>query len=530
MASYSIPTVICEGGQDNAHCSDGTGYADIKNMRLSHSTSNANNGVIYCDIRMAFYGDAVPFSTRNIGWWGQCIDDFGSHEIGQYINTMVHGQPYSFDRIWSNEWFNISSSTTKVTFKGYFTFNKAAANWNYISFDEALPNTLRITYPQGLSGNFPTSITGNISGSITAWGLGSPTPMRGTPTSYPYAKSWNWSVELLDEYGSVVARKLYNTGETKSCSFGAGDSGWYTANALAGSASANATPYEMQAGKKYRFRITVSNDYNRTSSTTSGWYYAAPPEPTVTITSIIYNPTLKKSEMCFDWSLAKSGLTPEILTYEATLPDGTVVASGTIKTITNGAADSGTKCGIQVPTGDEITLTVKNVAGTAPNQMTSTGTAKEFSPVANAAFLGFDWDELRRICTIRAEAPGAANCRIEAGYQANVFDVGDKLTSGEIGELVVKDLDHGSGQILYLQATPESSSGHKYENEIAKISIPIPNPILGVYTPKCGSPGKQQYIVDIVERKKNCTLTPKWQNGDRVVKIGACGGKKMLLE
>lgn len=391
-----------------------------------------------------------------------------------------------------------------------------------------LPDNLRVLPPVGLSVSWPTMITGSASASISRW---SNNPnIGGTPTSYPGHSYWTFAIDLLDENGNYLAHKTFNNNEAKSCSFGSLNSGWYTASALSGTSGAAGSAYNIEAGKKYRFRVVVQNNMNQRIESTSGVYVSSPPKPKVTITSTVYDPSTKKVNLCFNWSVGASALTPEVITYNATLPDGTSVASGTLKTISNGAASSGSKC-IVVPTGDLIKVTVTNTAGTSPNQMTATGSASAYAPVANAAFLGFDWDELRRTCTIRAEAPGAANCRIEAGYQANNFDIGNKLTAGEIGELVVKDLNHGSGQILYLQATPESSNGHKYVDEIAKISIPIPNPILGVYTPKCGSPGKQQYIVDIIEKKKDtCVVTPKWQNGDRVVKIGACGGEKMLLE
>lgn len=413
-----------------------------------------------------------------------------------------------------------NSATTQVGFAGKY-LNAATPNGFY-----NLPDNLRVLPPVGLSVSWPTAITGSISASITKWANN--TNIGGTPTSYPGASYWNWEIDLLDEGGNMVAHKIFNTGETKSASFGAGNSGWYTASALSGSAAANASPYTIKAGKKYKFRVYVQNNMNQRLTADSGWYISSPPKPTVTITSVVYDPSTKKSKLCFNWSLAKSSLTPEVLTYKATLPDGTVVASGNVTTISNGAAKSGTVCNVVVPTGDQIKITVTNKAGPTTNQMTATGSDTAYSPVANAAFLGFDWDELRRTCTIRAEAPGAANCRIQAGYQANTYTIGNKLTTGEIGELVVKDLNHGSGQILYLQATPESSNGHQYLNEIAKISIPIPNPILGIKTPSCEKielGAEKEYIVDIIEKKKgSTTCTPRWQNGDRIVKKGACPG------
>ena len=387
----------------------------------------------------------------------------------------------------------------------------------------SLPDSLRVLPPEGLSVTWPTTITGSVSASVSKWANNS--NIGGTPTSYGGASYWNWAIDLLDENGNYLAHKTFNTGETKSKNFGALNNGWYTASALSGSSAANGSPYTIQAGKKYKFRVIAQNNMNQRRSVDSAVFVSSPPKPTISVTSVVYDPSTKKSKMCFTWSLGKSGLTPEKLTYKVTTPNGTTVASGTIKTISDGSASSGTVCDVVVPTGEKLTLTVTNTAGPTGNTMTSSATTTAYSPVANAAFLGFDWDELRRECTIRAEAPGAANCRIQAGYAPNNYTVGNKLTSGQVGTLVVKDLNHGSGQILYLQATPESSDGYQYLNEIAKISVPIPNPILGLVTPSCEDIERgveKRYIVDFVEHKKNNTCTPRWQNGDRIVKKDEC--------
>lgn len=428
-------------------------------------------------------------------WWSQFQGGNFIHDIYGDINTLAVG----------------ASATYLGQTSGDAIYN--------------LPDSLRVLPPEGLSVTWPTTITGSVSASVSKWANNS--NIRGTPTSYGGASYWNWEIDLLDENGNYLAHKTFNTGETKSKNLGSLNSGWYTASALSGSSAANGSPYTIQAGKKYKFRVIVQNNMNQRRSANSAVFVSSPPKPTISVTSVVYDPNTKKSKMCFTWSLGASALTPEKLTYKVTTPNGTTVASGTIKTINNGAADSGTVCNVIVPTGEKLTLTVTNTAGPTGNTMTSSATTTAYSPVANAAFLGFDWDELRRECTIRAEAPGAANCRIQAGYAPNSYTIGNKLTSGQVGTLVVKDLNHGSGQILYLQATPESSDGHQYLNEIAKISVPIPNPILGLVTPSCEDIERgveKRYIVDFVEHKKNNTCTPRWQNGDRIVKKGACPG------
>lgn len=407
------------------------------------------------------------------------------------------------------------ASTSHLYFKGRYLDEDPGPDGDY-----TLPDNLRILPPVSLSVSFPTAITGNVSASISKWSNN--TNIGGTPTSYPGASYWNWAIDLLDEYGNMVAHKTFNTGETKSCSFGAANSGWYTASALSGSSAANSSSYTIQAGKKYKMRVYAQNNMNQRLTADSGWYVSSPPKPTVSITSIVYDPATKKNKMCFDWSLATSGLTPEKVTYDITLPDGTSVSSGTLKTINDGSAASETKCVTGLPTGDLLKVTVTNTAGPTGNQMSESASDSMYAPVANAAFLGFDWDELRRTVVVRAEAPGAANCRIQAGNAPNNYNLGNKLTTGEVGTITLKDLPHGDGQALYLQAVPESSNGHQYTNEIAKVTVPVPNPILGVLTPGCDSPDEQRYIVDIIEKKANCAVTPKWQTGDRVVVKAPC--------
>lgn len=511
-----------------------TAYLD--DVQWGRDTNNASQSKLWVRMNANLHYDSLvwagtgSFSSNQLWCWTNLgtnsSGDKSFSKTGSYCSGSV-GCCYCLcsgqDWWWSSyhgyydSYLYGNSSTTQVGFSGqYLGEHTGDAYYN-------LPDNLKVLPPVSLSVSFPTAITGSVSASISKWSNNS--NIGGTPTSYSGASYWNWAIDLLDESGNMVAHKIFNTGETKSCSFGSGNSGWYTASALSGSSAATSSAYTIQAGKKYKFRVYAQNNMNQRLTADSGWYVSSPPKPTVSITSVVYDPSTKKSKLCFDWSLGESGLTPETLTYKATLPDGTQVASGTIKTISDGTASSGSVCNVVVPTGDQITLTVTNTAGPSGNQMTSTGYDTAYSPVANAAFLGFDWDDVRRTCTIRAEAPGAANCRIQAGYGANNYNIGNKLTTGEIGTLDVKDLNHGSGQILYLQATPEASNGYQFTHEIAKISIPIPNPILGVLTPSCeeiDNGAEQRYIVDIVEHKTNNTCTTRWQNGDRVIKKDAC--------
>lgn len=141
---------------------------------------------------------------------------------------------------------------------------------------------------------------------------------------------------------------------------------------------------------------------------------------------------------------------------------------------------------------------------------------------ANASFTSIAWDDVRRTCTITAKATGAAKMRIAAGYARNSFTVADQTTSGDTGTLTLKDLNHGPGVYLYLYAVPLDNDGNKFAEQEILTTRPIPNPILGIKTYPCGTGQPQEYIVDIIEHKANNTCTPRWQNGDRVVKKNPC--------
>lgn len=388
-----------------------------------------------------------------------------------------------------------------------------------------LPNDLRVLPPVGFSCTFPTAPSGNITASLTKWAENP--NIGGTPTTYGGAKIWNFAANLFNEDGTFTgAGKKFNTGETLTCNLGSINSGWSTnTGVLTGSAAALAAPFTPQAGKKYYVVVCAQNNMNQEVQATSGLYTMLP-EIKIKIDSCIYDPSTKKNNLTFTYTKEQDNVTTgERLRYDIYDEDtGTYIAENVeIITVYDGRGLNDQVVVPNMPTGHKLTvyleLTVDpNLNGASVSRVGDSIQA----PVANAAFLGFEWDELRRTCTIRAEAPGASHCRIQAGYAANVYDIGNQLTPDSVGVLTVKDLQHGNGQIMYLQAVPESASGYQYTNEIAKVSVPIPNPILGVRVPPCESGEEKEYVVDIVEMKDNCTTTPRWQVGDRVVVKDQC--------
>lgn len=375
--------------------------------------------------------------------------------------------------------FELSPTTTSVTLSTTF-------NGNTCSLSYTIPSDMRFTNPSGISLSCPSYLGGTATGRVSSWGGGS----GGT-----------FTFKTLNASGSVISTTTCTTTGT-SCS--------------------KTMPGTFSKNTRYSMSLTACNSANMCVSTSGCTIYSAPPCPSITIRSCVYNPSTKKCQLVFDWSKASdAGTYTETISYTVTDQEGRSYASGTLATVTGGASKSGTQTLTNIETAVNVTvrLTVSSTAGSC------SGTASVYSPVAGAAFLGFEWDELRRQCTIKGTAPGAKQTRISAGYSPNNYNIGTKLTPGEFGDLVVKDLNHGSGQIAYLECMPESTDNHQYIDEVAKISIPIPNPIIGVWTPPCEDDAKgvkQRYIVDIVEKKENCTVTPKWKNGDRVVKIAEC--------
>lgn len=503
------------------HDAHATTHSYLDATSWGRDTGNCEQALIGVTMNsMLHYDSLVWASSGNFGgnyikvWSNLTTRQNGEAGLPKGCNSCASGQGCcccncsGWDCYWHNTYghWNTNVYTNKNTTALYHQ-SAFLNNWTGTGTYN-LPDDRKILPPTGLSATWPSNWSGSISATITNWSSNS--NIGGTPTTYPNAKIWNFAIELLNSSGTKLAHQLFKTGETKSVSTADLKNGWYTANALVGSSAASSSKYTLQGGQTYKFRVIANNNMNQQQSTTSGNFVYDIPTPTVQIDSFLYDKTAKSNQLTFTWSKAESALAEKI-TYTVQ-QNGVTVASGTLVENTNGAAKSGTTTVTGIPTGEYTTVTVINAA--RDGSQTKSKSVSDYSPVAAAAFLGFDWDDVRRVCTIRAEAPGAANCRIQAGYAANTYDIGNQLTPGEVGTLVVSELNHGSGQVMYLQAVPEATNGHQFINEIAKISVPIPNPILGVRT----GTDKKQYIVDIIEHKAGGTVTPKWKNGDRIVK------------
>lgn len=496
-----------------------TFWMDWDNWVWQRDTSNCEYAKPKVDVKMkstwsrlgwATASGSVRLATQCDYWDGNSgVKDWTGGKQGQCPpNPVTYGTVTH-----SGVTGHVRAGTNTLGFWFIWGHTPSSYEWQWLDKHEyTLPTNMKVLPPEGLSVSFPSTLGGTTSASITKWSAN--TNIGGTPTSYPNAKYWNWALDLLDTSGNYLAHKCLNRYETKSASW-SGDSNFYTASTLYPSSY-----YSTTKNTGYKLRVVVNNNMNQQLTQTSSTIYTSPPKPTVTITSCVYNPATKSCQLSFNWSKpSDGGALTETIKYDLYDAAGNYYKSGeTLATTSTGAAKSGTITVTGLPSGEQYTVkvTVSTSKGSAYD------TDSTHAPVANAAFLGFDWDELRRTVVIRAEAPGAANCRIQAGDKPNNYNLGNKLTTGEIGTITLKDLPHGDGQTLYLQAVPEASDGYQYTNEIAKVTVPVPNPILGVLTPSCDSPEEQRYIVDIVEKKADCTVTPKWQVGDRVVEKEPC--------
>lgn len=475
--------------------SSGTQYTYIESVSSNGLQSDGKIEYVVQVSSAVSINNLVWSSAGNISYGLSCGGQSWSTSISKGCNTgtgncagggccCCNCNGITYTSGWHTFTIRLSPSVTTIT---------ASSNWNnngnQATATYTIPESMRVTNPSGLSVSWPSSLSGGTSMSVSSWG-------GATPGCY--------TLQLLSSSGSSL-------GSTSTCTS-------YT------SSRTLYTPGSYGYNNRYRLKVTACNDANMCVSSTSGYYYTSPPPPSVYINSLLYNPSTQKCVCNWSWSKpVDSGYYAETITYDVYDNEGNYyVKGGSLGTVSNGAAASGTVTTDGILTA--VNLCIKVYVATTAG--TNSATACAYAPVAGAAFLGFDWDELRRTCTVRATAPGARQTRVSGGYAPNVYSIGSKVTPGEFGDLVVKDLDHGAGEILYLEAMPEATDNHQYLDEVAKISIPIPNPILGVLTPSCEQiegGEEKKYIVDIIEKKKgSTTCTPRWQNGDRVVVVGEC--------
>ena len=240
------------------------------------------------------------------------------------------------------------------------------------------------------------------------------------------------------------------------------------------------------------------------------------PTPVIRLTENRYNTEVPgKAVVTFEWTKGiimdvddnlsyDSAEFPETITYEV-LEDDTRVDGGTLVENSGGEPQKGSVT-VTVKSGRKITIRVVN--GLTDGSDSKIAELTFYTPVDNTTFtIPVTWDEQRHIVTVTARCPGCASVRVRAGYQPGDYDIGEKVTTDTAGSLTVSNPRHGNGEVLYFTAIPRSTDGHEYPESAAFLAIEVPNPILGVLSETEGN----QNIVDIVEHKKDDTITQKWQ-------------------
>lgn len=134
----------------------------------------------------------------------------------------------------------------------------------------------------------------------------------------------------------------------------------------------------------------------------------------------------------------------------------------------------------------------------------------------------YAWNDDRTalVVTIKANSDYANYMQAKWGYEDDTETIlwqgntgTTPVTSGWSQVVNINYPDHGTGQFIYLKL--RSRYVDNTWEDGAVFAIPVMNPIIGVAT---YTDQNKKYIVDIVEHKANNTITPLWQNGQRIVK------------
>lgn len=135
----------------------------------------------------------------------------------------------------------------------------------------------------------------------------------------------------------------------------------------------------------------------------------------------------------------------------------------------------------------------------------------------------YSWNDTRDTLTITAKANSdyAEYMQIKVGYDDDSTPLtlwqgstgSTPVTSGWSQSATIPYPDHGAGQFIYVKLRSRYKDNTWEEGDV--FAIPVPNPILGIAT---YTGQNKKYIVDVVEHKSDNTVTPLWQNGQRIVK------------
>lgn len=146
------------------------------------------------------------------------------------------------------------------------------------------------------------------------------------------------------------------------------------------------------------------------------------------------------------------------------------------------------------------------------------GVTKQIEPAA----IEYEWNDTRTILTVKIK-PGSDYTRYMDAKWGYTDAPATALWSGNVPEgsasssweatATIQYPNHGAGQFIYVKARSRYADNTWEDGDV--YAIPVPNPVIGVAT---YTDQNKKYIVDIVEHKSDNTVTPLWQNGQRIVK------------
>lgn len=347
--------------------------------------------------------------------------------------------------------------------------------------DFELSDDFTITPPQNLQVTFPTEMNGEINASIDAW---SKNPNI-TGQVMAEGENWNWLVEVITPTNDIVTRKEFNI------------------NSLTASLAADTTG--LKPNQSYRVRVTAANEYQSSTSVTSPAIAALPLAPIIRRITLTQEDN-ETTTATVDWAKPQSGDgSMEIIGIQATGHTEKVE----VAQVSDGSSMTGTFNIPNLPPAIEVEIVVSNMttAGIVNTKQTI------YTIPAKTTITGV-WDDVRRCITVSATSTNVSSFNMAMGYAR-----GDDSLGAQDGASMLKacDLDHGTGQLIYVSAIPVIPN-HTYDGYTATATLVIPNPILGL-SKTCG---ETLNVVDIVETKKGGVMTPRWQTGDRVVKVAPC--------
>lgn len=367
-----------------------------------------------------------------------------------------------------------------------FESNPDGSPWPDLEwFNYELDNNYTITPPQNLQVTFPSTPDGAIAASIDSWSLNP----NITGTVQGDGNPWNWRVELLNMSGDVVSTKEFNN------------------NVLSTTLSADTSA--VMPNQSYRLRVTACNAFQATTAISSEVIQSLPPTPI--IQRVFFTKEGNGYNAHIDWAKPRSGGEYREI-VRLNIPG--YVSNQDLVWIDDGNSYTAPYVVENLPPATEITITLSNTTVAGSSEVTET-----FYTPSNVPTIGAQWDDDRRCVVVIPSAPNISNFDITLGY----FQGDDSLANVSGSQARVCDLNHGGGQILYASATPKIPNKITYEDKTAFATIPILNPILGV-SKSCTDTVN---VVDIVESKSGI-LTPRWQNGDRVVKVDMCPRGSLL--